>query len=218
MAKLERRFFAGLEIREGEGDKKDGRIATLTGYAAVFNQLSEDLGGFREFIRAGAFKDSLTRGDDIRALVDHDSGRIIGRRSAKTLEIREDDKGLLVDIAVPDTSSGRDVVVSVKRGDLTGMSFGFATKKDEWRKEKLDNGDIVRRRELVAVDLFEVSAVAFPAYPQTAVEARDCRSAKEVLEEGIKRLGTDAPADPALETTRRTIALYQARRALWTAS
>ncbi len=213
-AKLERRFTAGLQLRELE-KPQDGRIATLSGYAAVFNSLSEDLGGFREFIRKGAFSQSLSRGDDIRALVGHDTTLIIGRRSAKTLEVKEDDKGLAVEIAVPDTTAGRDLVVSVKRGDLTGMSFGFATVKDEWTRQTKD-GDTVYRRELLVVDLFEVSAVAFPAYADTSVEARgDVRSLKDILQDGIRCVGTDAPAG-SLARRDRIIAAYRARAALWT--
>ena len=191
--KLERRFFAGLQLRELD-KPQDGRIATLGGYAAVFGVLSEDLGGFREFIRKGAFADSLGRGDDIRALVGHDTTLIIGRRSAKTLDVAEDEKGLKVEISVPDTTAGRDLVVSVKRSDLTGMSFGFATVQDGWTREN-KAGDILYRRELIKVDLFEISAVAFPAYEQTSVEARgDVRSLKDILRDGVRRVGMDAPA------------------------
>jgi len=215
--KLERRFVKGLELREADKASGDGRIATLVGYAAVFDSLSEDLGGFREFIRKGAFSASLARGDDIRALVGHDTTLIIGRRSAGTLTIAEDDRGLRVEIAVPDTSAGRDLVVSVKRGDLTGMSFGFSTVDDEWTRLSKD-GDVVYRRELITLDLFEVSAVAFPAYAETSVEARgDVRALTEILQEGRRRVGTDAPAGTPARTRRdRLIARYGARRALWT--
>lgn len=213
-ARLERRFSAGLTLRELD-KPQDGRIATLSGYAAVFNSLSEDLGGFREFIRQGAFSQSLSRGDDIRALVGHDTTQIIGRRSAKTLEVKEDEKGLAIEVSVPDTTAGRDLVVSVKRGDLTGMSFGFNTVKDEWTRQTKD-GDTVYRRELLVVDLFEVSVVTFPAYTDTSVEARgDVRSLKDILQEGVRRAGTDAA--PGSHARRdRIIAGYKARSALWT--
>ncbi|QQS08683.1 MAG: HK97 family phage prohead protease [Phycisphaerales bacterium] len=212
--KVERRFHAGVELREA-GDAKDGRIATLQGYAALFDSKSEDLGGFVETIRAGAFKTSLDRGDDIRALVGHNTDLVIGRRTAKTLDISEDKKGLKVEIAVPDTSAGRDLVVSVKRGDITGMSFGFATVEDEWTR-KTENARTVYFRELIEVDLFEVSAVAFPAYPETSVEARNTdRSAKDILEEGIRRLGKDA-GHGSFRRRDRLISAYRTRVALWT--
>lgn len=213
--KLERRFCSGLELREASSPAADGRIATLAGYAAIFNSLSEDLGGFREFIRAGAFSNSLNRGDDIRAFFAHDSSMIIGRRSANTLTLTEDAKGLAVEIAVPDTSVGRDLVVSVKRRDLTGMSFGFNTVEQEWTRQNKD-GDLLYRRELLQVDLFEVSPVAFPAYADTSVEARgDVRSFKELFEEGVRLVGKDAPAGDFARRDRITRS-YRTRSLLWT--
>lgn len=189
--KLERRFVTGIEVRDAAGS--DGRIGTLTGYAAVFNSLSEDLGGFREMIRPGAFKESLGRGDDIRALVGHDSTMIIGRRSAKTLDISEDERGLKVEIAVPDTTAGRDLLVSVRRGDINSMSFGFNTVKDEWSRSNMQ-GDIVYRRELIQVDLFEISAVAFPAYHESSVQERSLLLGTKGLIEAQRCLGTEARA------------------------
>ena len=209
---LERRFAKGLQLRELD-KPQDGRIATLGGYAAVFNSLSEDLWGFREFIRKGAFADSLGRGDDVRALVGHDTTLISGRRSAKMLDIAEDDKGLKVEISVPDTTAGRDLVVSVKRGDLTGMSFGFEVVDDQWTPGTKD-GKSDYRRELIKVNLFEVSAVAFPAYADTSVEARgDVRSLKDILRDGVRRAGMDAPTRARRD---RLIAAYRTRAALWT--
>lgn len=204
---MERRFLKGLELREDKA--QDGRIATLVGYAALFNSLSEDLGGFRELIRPGAFKESLARGDDVRALVGHDSTMVIGRRSAKTLAISEDDRGLRVEIAVPDTTVGRDLVVSVKRGDITGQSFGFSTVKDEWSRQSKD-GDIVYRRELVQVDLFEVSAVAWPAYTDTSVEARQLGDVKVIFEAARRRLATDGQG-----RRDRITRQYRERMKLW---
>jgi HK97 family phage prohead protease len=96
---------------------------TIAGYAAVFNDVADIGGSFREIIAPGAFKDTL--GGDVRALVDHDSGRVIGRSTAGTLRLNEDDKGLKVEIDLPDTSDGRDLAVSLTRGDISGMSFGF---------------------------------------------------------------------------------------------
>ena len=205
---MERRFLKGLELRVLD-TPADGRIATLAGYAAVFNSLSEDLGGFRESIRPGAFKESLARGDDIRALVGHDSTMVIGRRSANTLSVTEDEKGLRVEIGVPDTTAGRDLIVSVKRGDITGMSFGFSTVKDDWTKQSKD-GDVVYRRELIKVDLFEVSAVAWPAYTDTSVEARELGSVTEIFEAARRRLAKDGQ-----ERRDRITRQYRERMKLW---
>ena len=160
MQKREFRFGFAPEIRE------DGGAPKITGYAAVFNE-ETDLGYFREVIRPGAFKRSISEGADVRALVEHDPARIIGRTKAGTLSLREDEKGLLVEIEPPDTTVGTDVVKSLKRGDLDKMSFGFFIKGEEMKKV-----DGQWLREINDVDLFDVSVVAFPAYEGTSVEAR----------------------------------------------
>lgn len=161
----ELRARAGLTIRSG--DKKADTAGTIIGYAAVFSQPSEDL-GFREIIKPGAFTRTLKEGPDVRALFDHDSAFVIGRQSAKTLTLREDDKGLLVEIDVADTQAGRDLLTSVRRGDITGMSFGFRVRDHEW----VTNSDGTETRILKDIELHEVSVVAWPAYTQTTAEAR----------------------------------------------
>ena len=115
---MERRsLVAAPELREGDKGK------TIAGYAAVFNEETDIGGAFREIIAPGAFKGTLDR--DIRALVDHDSGRVIGRSKAGTLRLNEDSHGLAVEVDLPDTTDGRDLAVSLSRGDISGMSFGF---------------------------------------------------------------------------------------------
>jgi HK97 family phage prohead protease len=147
------------EIRAADA----GKVAR--GYAALFN-VRTDIGGlFVEQFAPGAFAKSM-RGD-IRALIDHDTGRVIGRSTAGTLRLREDDTGLSVEIDLPDTTDGRDLAVQLERGDITGMSFGFRATREEWD----ESGD-VPLRTVLAADLFEVSAVAFPAYPDTSIALR----------------------------------------------
>lgn len=161
---IERRIFnsSGLEVRAGEGDDAQ---PVLTGYAAMFDELSEDLGGFRERIAPGAFAKAL--GGDVRALFNHDGNLILGRTKAKTLRLSEDQRGLQVEIMPPDTAAARDLMTSIKRGDVDQMSFGFRTIKDSW--DEVD-GEIVRT--LIEVRLFDVSPVTFPAYPQTEIALR----------------------------------------------
>lgn len=153
------------EIRAGDKGKK------IAGYAAVFNQETEIGGSFREVIAPGAFKDTLS--GDVRALVNHDTGRVIGRSKAGTLRLSEDEKGLAAEIDLPDTSDGRDLAISLERGDISGMSFGFRVTKDEWD----ETGDIPLRT-IRAVELFEVSAVAFPAYEGTELAMRSREKAE----------------------------------------
>jgi HK97 family phage prohead protease len=163
MSDIERRGVVGIEVRQ------DGARPRLVGYAAMFGVRSLDLGGFVEMIKAGAFARSLKAGSDIRAFVDHDSGLIIGRRSANTLIIAEDSRGLRVEITPPDTQAGRDVIENVRVGNLDQMSFGFRVPKDG---DAWDFKEQPPVRELLAIDLAEVSVVAMPAYPQTEVALR----------------------------------------------
>lgn len=200
----ERRFMQGLEIREGKGGP------VLTGYAAVFNEKSLDLGGFREVVQPGAFAESLKRGDDVVALVQHDSGAILGRRSRGTLVIEEDSKGLRYDVTLPDTQVGRDIAVNVGRGDINGSSFAFRTVKDRWARDKAAGDSIVRFLE--QVDLFDVGPVTYPAYPST----NDQVAMRHLLDVGKKVL---ALVDiPDLAGRDRVIASFneRAKLSLWT--
>ena len=139
---------------------------TVTGYAAVFGSEADIGGWWREQIKPGAFTKAIQ--GDVRALVDHDSGRVIGRTVSGTLRLAEDDHGLAVEIDLPDTTDGRDIGALIARGDVTGMSFGFVVTHDEW-DETVDPPV----RTIHEVDLFEVSAVAFPAYEATEISLRD---------------------------------------------
>ncbi len=165
MSKREvRAFRLPIELRAEDGE--DG-LPSIRGHAAVFNKMSEDLGGFREIIMPRAFDSALDRGDDVRALVDHDPSKILGRTKAGTLTLNVDSKGLRVNIQPPNNTVGNDIVESIRRGDVDSMSFGFRTLEDVWRT--VDGEEI---RELIDLELFDVSPVSFPAYPQTDVAVR----------------------------------------------
>ena len=161
---IERRVGSIAEV-ESEGNK-------LHGYAAVFNQPSENLGGFREYIAPGAFKRTLDSNEDVRALLDHDTRLVLGRRSAGTLRLHEDTRGLAVEIDLPSTSYARDAAELIRRGDVSQMSFGFTLSKgdDEWLPPEGD--EPLRRRIVRQANLMEVSVVSIPAYPQTEVGLR----------------------------------------------
>ena len=148
-----------------------GKVAK--GYAALFNTKADIGGYFTETIAPGAFSETI-KSSDVRALIDHDSGRVIGRSTAGTLRLQEDDKGLAVEIDLPDTSDGRDLAVQLDRGDISGMSFGFRVTHDEWD----ETGDIPART-IHKVELYEVSAVAFPAYDDTTIALRSLDEARK---------------------------------------
>lgn len=162
----ERRNFQVSEIRIQRASEEDPPV--IVGYAAVFDSLSEDLGGFREKIAPGAFSKSIKRGDDVRALYNHDPNYVLGRSLSNTLKLQEDTKGLRIEIDPPDTRYSKDLIVSLERGDISQMSFGFFTKSDTW-EEKEDEDTI---RTLNEVDLVDVSPVTFPAYSETVVAMR----------------------------------------------
>ena len=165
MIKREERCADVTELRvqpEGEG-------AVIEGHAAIFDSLSQDLGfmfPFKERINKGAFKSSLEK-DDIRALWNHDANYVLGRNKAGTLELTETNKGLRVRIHPPDTQWARDLTESIRRGDVTQMSFGFVVEKETWSVEGKE--DI---RTLEKVKLYDVSPVTIPAYIDTDVGVR----------------------------------------------
>jgi HK97 family phage prohead protease len=165
--KQERRYIKVMELRVNPSeDEQSGGIGKLEGYAAVFNKLSGDLGFFREKIAPGAFSSALKK-SDCRALVNHDSVKILGRQSAGTLRLKEDDKGLFMSVDLPDTQYARDLKVCVCRGDITQQSFGFTVKKDAWEEDR-EKKEVTRT--IIEVDeLFDVSPVTFPAYSETSV-------------------------------------------------
>jgi len=158
IADLERRAFGECRVDLSE-DRK------IRGYAVVFNSPSENLGGFREIIKPEAVDRTLKEGIDVRALVDHDTSKIIGRMSAGTLQLRKKSKGLYSEIDPPDTTVARDILTSIDRRDVTGMSFAFRVLEDDWIEV-----DGFPMREVLDMRISEVSIVTFPAYPQTDVQ------------------------------------------------
>ena len=143
----------------------------LRGYAIVCNSLSEPLYGdlFRERINRGAFTKSLLENDQV-CLWGHDTRYVLGRKSAGTLILREDDKGLYFEVSLPNTTWARDLKESVDRGDIKQMSFGFKVVRENW----LDNKETLKEygmpiREVEEITLHEISLVTFPAYTETNV-------------------------------------------------
>jgi uncharacterized protein len=166
MIDIERRSAATdpLVLEERGEDK----APVLRGYAAVFNTLSQDLGGFREQILPGAFAEALT--SDVRLLVNHE-GLPLARTASGTLKLAEDERGLLVEAQLdPANPMVTQLRSAMQRGDVSQMSFGFSVKPggQDWAK----NDDGVSIRTLKSVRLFDVSVVSFPAYLDTSVAVR----------------------------------------------
>lgn len=160
--KLEKRNIVtqvGLEKRE------DG-TEVIVGYPIVFNKRSVKLWDFYEVVNPRALDDTL-KDSDVRAFYSHDSAQVLGREKNDSLTLKTDKKGLKMELVPPDTTLGRDVTELIRRGDVDGMSFGFIATDERWYK---DGDDEVR--ELLGIDLHEVSPVSFPAYPDTTIALR----------------------------------------------
>jgi len=164
-----------IEIREDDNGNR-----TLTGYAVKWEKKSQVLGFFRKFreqFKRGSFADSLGK-DDQRFLWSHDVSKVLGRKKNNTLRLSEDDIGLRVELDLPKTTLGDDTYESIKRGDIDGMSFGF--RMEDHEIEEPD--DDLPLRTVKKAKLLEVSAVAFPAYPDSEVSARGYDPIKEHVE------------------------------------
>jgi uncharacterized protein len=163
---------------------------SIGGYAAVFDSLSQDLGGFREKLQPGCFAKSLAETyKDPLCLYGHDMNQILGRVSSGTLSIAEDSRGLRFSCKLPDTSTARDLIALMERGDVSQMSFGFSVPEggDDWDEV---GGQIVRT--LLQVVLYEISVVGQPAYTSTSV---NLRSVPKALRSKLKRKADDDEDD-----------------------
>ena len=153
----EKRFF-DIQSRL---DSKNGKDVVI-GHAAVFNSLSEDLGGFREKIQPGAFDDVLD--NDVRAYFNHDPNYLLGRTSAGTLRLSVDEKGLRYELDIPNTTAGRDLKENLRNGNITQSSFAFTIGRDGDSWERNEDGADIRIINKVN-RLYDVSPVSLPAYP-----------------------------------------------------
>ncbi len=143
----------------------------VQGYAALFDAETtiayDESRSFIEVIRPQAFARTLKKNKDIRCLYNHDRNLVLGRTKSGTLAIREDEKGLWFECTLPDTQAGKDLAVSLERGDIDGCSFGFQVKKDQWSER-----DGLPVREVLDVDLVEISPCVFPAYQAAKINLR----------------------------------------------
>jgi len=156
-----------LETREDDSSPK------IQGYAALFDAETEIrgwYGSFKESIARGAFKSSIDSGKRVVSLFNHDVNYVLGSTSGQTMTLKEDERGLWIEVTPPDTQVGRDVVEYIRRGDVVGQSFMFTITREEWtfaeKKGELD------KRVIMEVELFEAGPVLFPAYEETSVGVR----------------------------------------------
>ena len=150
--------------------REDGEDLRIEGYFAVFNS-NYDIGpGMSESIAPGAFKNTLA--DDIRALVNHDTTLVLGRTSAHTLELREDERGLWGRISInPKDTDAMNLYERVKRGDVSQCSIGFEIVRED--TEISEDGSV--HWTIQEVRLYEVTCCTFPAYKETNISAREAQ-------------------------------------------
>jgi hypothetical protein len=170
----------------------DGTMKKIVGYAAVFDKPSEDM-GFIEYIRKGAFKKAISK-SDARALFNHDTDTLpLGRQSAGTLVLREDETGLYYEITPPDTQGARDLMTSIDRGDVKESSYGFTVAIDEW---DFTDPKTTKRTIIEIEEIWDVSPVVFAAFNDTTVALRKMEEVRKSapLSSGAGGGGLDDPA------------------------
>lgn len=203
---LENRAFLGSERRIFEGDlelraaKKGSGPGQMCGFAAKYDKLSQDLGGFFEKLAPGCFSDVMD--DDTRCLRNHEDDNLLGRTASGTLELMLKKEGLYYCCELPDTQVGRDTAESIRRGDMSGSSFQFRVAMDgaTWDFD----GPSPLRTVTKLARLYDVAPVTNPAYIDTDVDMRSFQSALE--------------SRKAAETERVRKYVFFAKARLWLAT
>ena len=150
--------------------REEGNELKIEGYFAVFNSNYQIFDDLSESVAPGAFDDTL--GDDIRALINHDSSLVLGRNTAHTLDLRQDEHGLWGSITInPNDQDAMNLYARVQRGDVDQCSFGFDILSEDY--DVREDGSI--HWTIKKVRLYEVSVCTFPAYEETNVKARSAQ-------------------------------------------
>jgi HK97 family phage prohead protease len=161
-----------IELRSNSGRVEfrasDSGPGVLTGYASVFNKLSQNLGGFVERVDPAAFNKSIADAVPVFARFNHDDSLLLGTTEGGSLTLEVDGTGLRYNVDLPDTQAGRDVRTLAARGDLRYSSFAFRTVSDEW--DLTPEG--FPMRTLTGVQLIDVAPVTNPAYRDTSTGLR----------------------------------------------
>lgn len=198
-----------FDVRAKE-DKEHGTY--LEGQPIVYNSRT-DLGLYDEIIEVGALKNTNLK--DVRFLVNHDFNMIPLARSRNntknsTMQMTVNDEGMSirVNLDVEGNAKAKELYSAVKRGDISGMSFAFYIDKEEWEDLKTEHP--TRRIKSIS-EIFEVSAVTFPAYEDTNISARNDKmvleSAKDVLESARRSMDIDNADSLELEKEKIKIKL-----------
>lgn len=191
---------------------------TITGHAAVFDELSEYLGGFREKIDPGAFATVLANGPDVRALFNHDPNFVLAstRSEDAPLHLEEDDTGLAYRAEVPrgiaDAYYGKAMRAQLETGLVTQSSFAFRVSDDSW-DENEDTGGLIRTIHEFS-GLYDVSPVTYPAYPQTDAGTSSLPEAEREVSADEEEQDQLAASGESSEDEPQGMALHAAQRRL----
>jgi uncharacterized protein len=152
-------------VMEAETRADGSKAQVVRGTAVKFNELSRTLGWFREKFAPGAFDNVLS--NDVVAVFNHNNDLLLARTISGTLELTQDETGLHYKFTLPDNNAGRDLAESLKRGDVQHSSFAFTVQDEKWEQDD-ELGEV--RTVLKVKNLYDVSPVVFPAYPQSVSE------------------------------------------------
>jgi uncharacterized protein len=198
----------GVQKRSVVAELRAETDFSLAGYAARYNVLSHNLGGFREKLLPGTFSRSIRAGADVKALFNHDPSNILGRTKSGTLKLEEDERGLHFRCQLDKNSQyHRDLYASCFRGDLDECSFAFQCDDDDddWTDgTDPETGDKCSFRTIKNVRLIDVSVCTYPAYPNTNVGARNLRS----LPNYGTKIVTPSDAEWREHVNRKLAAIY----------
>ena len=190
-----------VTFRSADDEPGDGRIGTLVGYAALFNTdtvIDSWEGRFVERIAPRAFARTLEqRGDKIKVLFNHGFDPSVGDKPLGKPEVmREDKRGLWVEVPIDDTSYGRDIVASLRSGALDGQSFRFSVKAEKW--DESTDAKSIPIRTIREVELYEFGPVTFPAYEATSagIRSRDAYTAWRTTHPTTDPEPGEATSDP----------------------
>lgn len=205
---LQRRYLPRSAKPPKLQERADGAAPLITGYAAVFFREGDPSTEFEmwpadnygprvvERIMPTAFNRAMAE-DDVRGLFNHDSAVVLGRSGAGTLRLSVDAVGLRYEIDPPDTQAARDLIQSLRRGDISGSSFAFVP-RDTSRREVAATADkpgeyIIERND---VQLFDVGPVTFPAYAgaSSGVRSADLAGVRDEIDRHRAAVAADQDA------------------------
>ena len=174
----QRTHASAFDVREDDNGQP-----VISGYAAVYDAVTQ-IGNFQERIARGAF-DEVMNTADVRALFNHDANMILARRHSDgtgTLKLSSDDHGLRYEFTPGNQTYARDLVESMKRGDINASSFAFTIQDQEW------SDDRSMRSVLKVGSLLDIAPVTYPAYKQSSAKVRSDEAAEAIAQEPIETI------------------------------